>query len=104
MKARQITKITIHLLKSKDFEKGLYHFALNENGIMLNDVPIYSASKIDYDQETLHYALIGYTEVPKRIYDLNDTLGYADTKVTIVGVEFKKKKKNEDLDNIINAS
>jgi len=95
MKARKITKIHVHYLKSNPTLKGLYHFVLEENGMLINNLPIYSNSTIDNAECSLHFACINYTELPERIKELSAILGYLNPEYIEVFEETKPKKKKD---------
>ena len=94
MKARNISKIYIHYLKSKSENKNQYHFVLND-GEMLNTMPLFSNSTIDNDGEALHFACINYSDLPERVTNLVDILGYDDAKIIEVTEEEEKPKKKK---------
>lgn len=99
MKARKITKIFVHYLKNNDSVKGRYHFVLN-NDVMLNTMPLFSNSSIDNDSEALHFACVSYTDLPQKVTELSDKLGFIDAKIIELTngdetEEKPKKKKNE---------
>lgn len=76
MKARKITKIHIHYLKSNIVEKGKFHFVLEESGMLVNTLPIYSNSTVDNDECSLHFACINKKSIPEKIIQLSAILGY----------------------------
>jgi len=76
MKARKITKIHIHYLKSNVLEKGKFHFVLEESNMLVNTLPIYSTSTFDNDECSLHFACINKESIPERIVQLAAVLGY----------------------------
>ena len=95
MKARKITKIYLHYLKSNKVENGMYHFVLEENGLLVNRLPIFSNSTIDNDECALHFACINKTDIPERIVELSATLGYLEPEFIEVFEEEKPKKKKK---------
>lgn len=102
MKARKITKIYVHYLKSSDLEYGKYHFVLND-GIMSNTMAIYQNSSIDNDAEALHFGCVNYTDLPQRVTALVDLIASTDAKIIEVSEdvseeiseEIKPKKKKK---------
>ena len=96
MKARKITKIYLHYLKSNKVEKNMYHFVLEENDLLVNRLPIFSNSTIDNDECALHFACINKTDIPERIVELSAVLGYLEPEFIEVfeqEEETPKKKK-----------
>jgi len=96
MKARKITKIYLHYLKSNKVGKNMYHFVLEENDLLVNRVPIFSNSTIDNDECALHFACINKTDIPERIVELSAVLGYLEPEFIEVfeqEEETPKKKK-----------
>jgi hypothetical protein len=95
MKARIITKIYLHYLKSNP-EKGLYHFVLEDNGMILNNLPIFSNSTIDNDECALHLACMGVEKMPEKAKELSYILGYINPEYIEVFEEPKAKKKKKE--------
>lgn len=95
MKARKITKIHLHYLKSNIVEKGMYHFVLDEDNLLVNTLPIFSNSTIDNDECSLHFACINKDSIPSRIVELSALLGYLEPEFIEVFEEEKPKKKKK---------
>jgi len=95
MKARKITKIYLHYLKSNTVEKNMYHFVLEENDLLVNRVPIFSNSTIDNDECALHFACINKTDIPERVVELAAVLGYLEPEFIEVFEEEEKPKKKK---------
>ena len=96
MKARKITKIYLHYLKSNKVGKNMYHFVLDEDELLVNRLPIFSNSTIDNDECALHFACINKTDIPERIVELSAVLGYLEPEFIEVfeqEEETPKKKK-----------